>query len=529
MALGGVAYGAITYGGSGFGGGAAALPPGLIVCINGADFSPLLKSNSLSITDNLNNRNRCSFVLIDESNTKRLKIGSVVIVLLDSIRIFAGTIETMGESILNPGNATNLNKTLSISVNTVDFNQLADRHIVARDFENFLAGDIVKEVITNELSGEGVTDTFVQDSLLVTKAVFNHQKAAEVFDELSERTGTHWYIDYFKQMHFEARNTTLAPFSFTDADAPLRRITVSRKRDRFRNRQFIRGGQDTSDAQVQTFAGDGETQVFPVSLPIAVKPTIRLDTGGGFVAQSIGIRQVDDPAGFQWFFQRSSNEISQRSTDTAISSTDVLEVTFQGFFPIIVQAQNEVEQVNRQLIEGGTGIYEELEVDERIDDRSMAVDRAGGILRRFGDIPETISFETDKPGLRAGQLITITLTDENITGQFLIDSVRLSDVRFQIQRFRVRALSGEHLGGWQQFFKKLLTLGNKLVIRDNEVILVLREFPNVLVLDATGTGATVFGDKNDDFWTDMQVSDLVMEEEEVTWNTGIANMAKLDD
>ena len=42
-------------------------------------------------------------------------------------------------------------------------------------------------------------------------------------------------------------------------------------------------------------------------------------------------------------------------------STDAITIEFQGFYPLIIVAEDPEAISNRQTVEGGTGIYEAIE------------------------------------------------------------------------------------------------------------------------------------------------------------------------
>jgi len=60
--------------------------------------------------------------------------------------------------------------------------------------------------------------------------------------------------------------------------------------------------------------------------------------------------------------------------------------------------------------------------------------------------------------------------------------VTSQDVGGKLYRYAVQALSGESLGGWLNWFKKLATASRKKVIRENEVVLLLRTVEDTIVM-----------------------------------------------
>jgi hypothetical protein len=447
------------------------------------DKTSLVQQKQLSITDELNSRNTYGFDLVSTDGSYRPAVGQDAAVVKDTVTIFAGTIDNVFEASPNNG----ITPALAFKLQCVDYNQLCDRFLVAEAYEAHLAGDIVKHIINDfinvTLPGEGVTYTNVQDGPTISKAVFNYISATQALDELAEISGFSWWIDYDKDMHFCSRLTNAAPFSLTDTSGNFRNLAIRRTRQDYRNKQYFRGGQDISSALTETFLGDGETVTFSLTLPCAKVPTnINIDGGA---PKSIGIRQVE--SGKDWYWSEGEREITQDSGGVKLTSANVLSVTYQGYFPVIVESFNESAIAERKAVEGGTGIYEHAVTDTSINTSDAVQERAEALVRKYGEIPETVEFETDNDGLKAGQLINITNTIHNLNAAYLIQRVTINDITANILRYQITTLSGEYLGGWVDFFKGLAKAGQGYVIRENEVLLKIRKLTDNLRLTDTLT------------------------------------------
>lgn len=469
----------------------------ITITIDGTDFtSALLVDESFNVADVLNSRNTARFTLRQRSGAYLLvgsdgsylvgsdgsyigsgvrpAIGSEVIILNGATTIFGGTIEGFTETQLAMPSPA-----LIWDIECVDFNSLADRRLVAELYETpgQTLGDIVRDIVTNYLTGFGVTDTLVQDGPTLDRAVFNYQSVAEAFNDLAELTGYSWNIDYDKVLHFFARETNYAPYDLTETSSNWRGMTVSRTRGAYRNRQFVRAGTDQTDTLVATLAGDGARKVFTLAYPVATEPTI---TVGG-VSKTIGIRGLE--SGFDLYWQKGSTEISQDDGAAAVTDGVAIVVTYTGMLPILLMIQDDAEVA-------GSGVWEAIEDRPTVDKADLAEGLALGLLRKLGRLPITLEWETDTDGLEAGQLVTVTVPTHDLSGRYLIESVTIADLFGQHLRYRVKALDGEALGGWEDFFRGLLRLGRKFTIRENEVILLVRSFAETVTLTDSATYAT---------------------------------------
>ena len=422
-------------------------------------------SQSLSFDDVLNARSTCSFRIIDKTGTYRPEIGETVEVYDGAALIFAGEIDEPEE--YNPLGTVALDETIQVS----DWHCITDRIRVAETYENQLSGDIFKHIISNYLAAEGITIGNIADGPTITKAVFPYKKASDALDEISELTGLQWVINPDKSIDYFERTTNTSPWTVT-ATSPVRGLRVRRNRQKYRNRQYIQAGRDTSVIQPRTFKGDGETQVWSLDMPVAKVPVVKVDG----VAKTVGIRQLEIGKDFYW--SKGEQEISQDAEGAKLTASNILTVEYQGLFPIVVVAESPEEIAARSDIQGGTGIYEDIEQRADIDTKEAALAYADGLLRRYARIETTVSYETNEPGIKAGQIQRITLPIHDIDGDFLIASVRISDPARADGNltYQVEALSGEAVGGWVSFFKKLVTNKQSFVIRENEVLVKLLTF-----------------------------------------------------
>ncbi|WP_447978072.1 hypothetical protein [Candidatus Nitrospira bockiana] len=363
----------------------------------------------------------------------------------------------------------------------VDWHQLADRRLLAKEYVEQSADAIVKDVVQQLLAAEGVkAAAFVESAPTIPKYLAPYLTASEIFQELAELVGYSWYIDGEKRVHFFPRETNRAAFDLASDNGSFLAGSLSEEttREQYRNVQWVRGGEDISDTLTEEFAGDGKTRTFGVSLPIAEVPTIKVNG----VVKTVGIRSVDTAK--DWYWQEGSEDVSQDTSGPVLTAGDTLRVEFKGLFPVIVTGQNDDEVAARAGVEGGTGLYESIEDDQKLDGQA-ALDKVQALLRKYGVIPSTVTYETDSSGLAAGQIQTITLPEYNVSGDWLITEVSATDLSGQRIRYSVTAVDGEDLGGWVEFFKKLADRGKIETPRENEVVRLLRTFPEtVTCIDA---------------------------------------------
>lgn len=314
----------------------------------------------------------------------------------------------------------------------------------------------------------------IQDGATATRAVFPRIPATSAFEELAEMSSFTWWVDSDKRFYFVDRSTYLAPWNIT-ATSPIRNVQYRRNEDQYRNKQYIRAGQDTTDPQIAIFAGDGERRTFTVAYAIAETPVIEVDTGAGYVAKTVGIRGLD--TGKDWYWNKGEKEISQDDAGTVLGTTHLLKLpSYVGFFPILTVSEDATAIAARKAVSGGTGIREAIEQQSSIDSSDAALEIAQGKLVKYARIAGELVFETDTIGLEVGQIITVTFPAHEIsTVEFLIDRITISEpFEDQTLRYFVHCVDGQALGNWTTFFKALATQAITFSIRENEVLIVLK-------------------------------------------------------
>jgi hypothetical protein len=423
--------------------------------------SVTVQRSSLNYNDRRNERTTCSFTVVEP--TFEIDVGMEVWVKEGADTVFAGTIDNLKEYGKNEK---------YVAVSCVDFSQLIDKRAIPLTFVNTLAGNIARAFITEKFAEEGITAGTIHDGPVITKAVFPYDNGNIAMNYLADLTGFSWSIDHNKRLNFYDRSTYLAPFSLTDKSLNYEGMQVQKTRGQYRNQQYVRGGKDLTQEIVKekpTPKPDGVSKTFVVRLPIALKPRIFIDDIE-VDPSLIGVNGFDKNK--KYYFSFGSNTITQDDAEPILTEVQKLEITYRGLYPMRVAAENAEGITERKAIEGGSGIYENVVDEESLDTREAAFEFANAKLDKFSVIPKVITFNTHEPGLKAGQLLPIQNTKFRLDGSYLIESVTARD-NGGLTQYAVKCLDGSTLGGWEQFFKSLIKGNKKLVIRENEILVLL--------------------------------------------------------
>lgn len=122
-----------------------------------------------------------------------------------------------------------------------DYNLLADRRIVAENWEDTAFETIVSGIVSNHMDGEGITINNVSAGAAETLRA-NLITATEAFNSLSDATGRAWYIDQDKDLHFFDRTENPAPADLDGTTLLQGSVTVRSDRQKYRNQQTVIAG-----------------------------------------------------------------------------------------------------------------------------------------------------------------------------------------------------------------------------------------------------------------------------------------------
>lgn len=400
------------------------------------------------------------------------------------VRVFGGTVDQIKETDYTTGATT----TRKAAYRCTDFDQIASRRVAVKSYSNTTAGAIVSDLITTYLTAENITEGTIATGPVMERVNFPYIKVSQAMDEIAAQTGFSWTIDKNKALQFTDRTQTDAVFDLTSGNKPYMGITIVRTRNSYVNQQWLRAGLDLTDTLTEIEQGESNKRAFAVSYPVGTVTSVEVETsGGGYVAKTVGVLGVD--SGLDWYYQKGSPIFSQDTGGTLLTASDTVRFKYEGQYPVVVQGIDGAEITARALVESGTGTYEGVLSDPSIDDADAAYTKAQALLERFGTLPVRVTYQTDTAGLSAGDLQTITLSDHELTGEWLLESVAGHDRGDGELRYTIVALNGQAVGGWQKFFRDL-GAGTRFVIRENEVLVILAPVHDTMSLADDATGAT---------------------------------------
>ena len=415
-----------------------------------------IAQNSMEIRDRIEDQSTADFLLYDINKTyhftksQRIKIYDENLTL-----IFGGFIDSVEERICGTDGMSMLEHAISC----VDNHYLAFKRKMTKAFNNEKVTDAILWILDNILVDENVTLGEVVNSDVTIQRLYNYQNVQEVIDELAEYLGYTWFISADKKLYFIPRTTYLAPVNINYVSGVCEHIRADTLRvvdgnPEYRNTQYIKGGFEKTDLQTEYKIGDGTNQTWVVGYPIVEEPVIYLNS----VVKSVGIRGVDTTEDYFW--SKDDNTITQLSSATKLTASDVLKIEYYGKYAITVKSADYEAIAAMAAIDGSSGIVEETLEDAAILSRIDGLAKANALLDLFAVDGKVISWESLTSGFEAGQLITITIPDHDLNHECLIAEVSKRDEDNDLV-FEITAISGPVEDFWTKYLTKLINNSRK--------------------------------------------------------------------
>jgi hypothetical protein len=211
------------------------------ITIGGTDRTAYWKRDRTTFEVITNARGKASSIVFDVpvGDSFRPVDGQVVVISEDASVRYRGILLEPEEEELGDRDQ---NRFVRFDCSASDYNLIADRRIVAATYENTAFEDIVDDLVTTYLSGEGITQTGVETGETIAKVVFNYITVLEAFNVLSEITGKAWFIDEDKDLNFHDLTSVPAPADLDGAIALRDTVKIRPDRQKYRNTQTVLAG-----------------------------------------------------------------------------------------------------------------------------------------------------------------------------------------------------------------------------------------------------------------------------------------------
>ena len=354
-----------------------------------------------------------------------------IIINHDGTRIFGGAITAVSKR------ATS-GTYLEYEVEATDWTHFLDSKIVLERFRNRTVSYML-DFIFDKYDEDGFTLNNVVGGTTIGSMTFNRITLKDCLDKLADALSYSWYVDPHKDIHFFPKNQEPAPFSLTDTSGNYVWTSLSVNKDisQLRNSIIVEGGDERANELTEEFtvSGDEESRRYlRLANRFAEMPVVTV--GGSPI--TVGVEYLDDDQDFDALWSRQEKYI--RFTDGNVPSTGTnAGVTGEPLFGVVVEVNepNSIEDF---------GTWQFVIRDDSIDSRSEAIQRAFAELQAYQRGIIEAEFETNQPGLRSGQVISINSPIRDVDEDFLIQEVTLQPVSSTVSLYRVRLATLRTIG-----------------------------------------------------------------------------------
>lgn len=385
-------------------------------------------------------RGQATFDLYDPNFDLDIELGQTVLIVEGSLRLFAGCISLLAPEIFE-GNPFRI-----WHITAVDKSGIFDHRTVLAPF--YLAGtdaaDVIRDLFTNPsscnppLSLEGITLNNLPATLgpLSSDLSINKQTVTQVINSVTTNVGAVWWIDTTSDLHAVfIPDLGTAPFGLTATSGNFRRAAMTATLQSYRNKEYVVSDRAVTPGPNSTgIVGTPITETWTLPqqlandlgyLPLSIVtnfPMLKVtELKVNLVPQAVYIGTTFPPINFRhvwWYFPQTNylippnaanaNPFADPSPTSADPSPgDVVEISY------IAPQQNAQVVTQDPLAPSfgtcGSGVYEYTDQVKGIVYQSDLNAFAQAFLARFGVIPKSLTFETDKPGLFVGQRLPVNL------------------------------------------------------------------------------------------------------------------------
>jgi len=347
------------------------------------------------------------------------EISDVVEVYDGATKIFKGLVVKVKEYSQGPDG-------LTYNIDCASSAHKLTARLFSGAFINKTVKEIIEEVVTE--SASEFTTNNVESNFLIKNIVFSQLPVFDIMKRLADILRYDWYVDESDDIHFFAKFSTPTPYDLTDSSGNYVYKSLVREIDgsQIVNKVIVRGGEYNGAelSGVITVTGN-DSNIFSLPYKFA-NLGIELDTGSGYVAQSIGIDFINDfSGGYNLLYNY--NEKSIRFENNLSNGT---KIRYTG---------NPKRRVLSLDIDEASineyGLKERFITDTSIQDQDTARKRAAAEINTYKDGVEDTKFKTYTAGLEVGMSINLTSTLRNT-----------AEINYVIKRIRFSPLDSNNFG-----------------------------------------------------------------------------------
>ena len=327
---------------------------------------------------------------------------------------------------------------LTADVDCIGQDYLLIKRTITKGFSEQKVEDIVKWMIDNILSQEGVTAGVINAPVVIQKIAFDGFTCMEALDQLIMFGDYVWNITNDKKINFHTISENIAPYEldFTKPDciALGSQYQIEQNYGNYRNTVILKGAKGLSPRE-EIFRCDGNATSWNLKMNVGVMRTIQVDRkdGRGWVSCTFAPNTEENSKGqYMFLYDEGGNQITQYIDQEKTNKEDgtnedilkekwLIRVDYLGEYELRLRYSNYGEVEIQKNVDSTSGINEVVE-DVKIKGLANALQYVRNNIERNKKQGYRLSFKTDKE-LKTLQYIKVILPQLNINEYFLITSI----------------------------------------------------------------------------------------------------------
>lgn len=339
----------------------------LTITVGGAE----VDAKSVQVTDTLCEASMARFLATIPSTGSKFVKGQQVAITWDGVSVYGGYVTNIREDDTVPS-------IIQQDVDCTDQHYLAEKRYASINFVDADAGWVVKYLVDNYLAAEGVTYTATSirvngimpgagvrpgaglrpvSTAKLKRAKYDNMKISSIIDEIAKRVSYWWCIDNAKVIWFQPTNAYPLEQSVTVdvlASGPLQYV---KNNDRYVNKVVVKNAIFPTEPKEKVFTADGMNRSYVLGYPVNEKPTIVV-SGYHVPSDEIGLKGVDSNC--DWYYTPGDAIVESNIDAPPIGRGGVVTVKYIGQYLGTVTYTDTAQVTARQLVEGGTGVVEQV-------------------------------------------------------------------------------------------------------------------------------------------------------------------------
>lgn len=414
-----------------------------------------------NVTESLNSKSTFNFT-IEDLNSATLDGGTEVTFYDGTTYLWGGSVTSISDYSTGIGR-------LHYDIQACDYNELVERVLVVKGFENYTIEDMVNYLITNFFATYGITAGTIDATTEINRVPFNYTYGHSALNHLQSFGNYIWNINKDKELDFNLIGYATSSTTITDSSLSTNIHDFKRNRNmqNYRNRQYVKGTDRLSILQSNksvTPSPDSSNREFFTKYKIALEPQIEINTGSGWVIQTVGVKGLQDNEAHQWWWSYGSSQITHDENETVLSATDQIRVTYYGLIPLVVIAQDSAEITAR-------GYYDAYDYNKNVLDTVDGFRYGQNLLERYANTADTFTFHTYSKLFEIGEQVPVSMSSlRTIDETFLVKACGWSPMGVDQIQYDYQIIDAPNVGGWEEFFENLIQ-ATRITVDDNEIII----------------------------------------------------------